>query len=308
MNILASVLTVVTLGFGATSVYLYSELVAERAANAVAHCPRLAVAGPSSHLAPDARNVGPEQEAPVSPNADSGASDAQIADANVGTEPAAREASVTPAAPTEVTRARAAAALRRLYGGLARELGLPPEQEAQLLQLLIDQQTEQLDTFRKLRGDPAAMSQAMTELRDRNQTELMTALGDKYLPFEDYQKSLGERMQIEQAALQLKAAGVPLKEDQQRKVLDVMVDERERLARPTWTAGMPPDQALAQQREWQDDYDDRVRSRLSGVLSAEQLKQYDVYRNLQAVQRRRQWESLRERAAQSVGRAPGSAM
>lgn len=169
------------------------------------------------------------------------------------TEPGRRESGATAAAPRETTRARAAAALRRLYDGLGRELALEAEQQAQVLQLLINQQIEQLDTFRQFAHDPAAMNQAMTELLDRNQTALMTALGDKYLAFEDYQKSLGERMQIEQAALQLEAAGVPLRDEQRRRVLDVMVDERERTPRPAWTAGTSPEQALAQQREWQDD-------------------------------------------------------
>lgn len=308
MNVLTSILTLVALGLGATSLHLHFELEAARSAHAPARCrpqENLAASRLSGNAAPD-RRVGEGQSAPKQSNANpSAASVAEINSGNVGTKPAAREASGSPAAPTEVTRARAAEALRHLYGRLARELALSPEQEAQVLQLLLDQQTEQLDTFRRLARDPAAMNQAMTELRDKNQTQLMTALGDKYLAFEDYQESLGERMQIEQAALQLEAAGVPLAEDQRRRLVDVMVDERDRMPRPTWTQDAAPDQALAQQREWQDDYDERVRRRLSGVLTSDQLKQYDVFRNLQATQRRRQLDAWR---ASSLGRAPFNSM
>jgi hypothetical protein len=310
MNVLTTILTVAALGLGAMSLHLHFELQAARAANATAHCPpnaKLAGAQPPSDSAGDTRSVGADQE---QSNANSGI-DASVAEINKGdvrTEPTEREVSVTSAAPNVAMRARAAAALRRLYGGLAHELELLPEQEAQVLQLLIDQQTEQLEMFRKLARDPAAMNPAMTELRDRNQTKLMTALGDRYLAFEDYQKSLGERMQIEQAALQLEAAGVPLRDDQRRRLLDVMVDERDHAQRPAWNAGAPPEQMMAQLREWQDEYDQRVRSRLSGVLSSEQLKQYDVYRNLQSTLRRRQLETWREATRQPLSGAPSGAM
>jgi phage terminase small subunit len=310
MNVLTTILTVAAIGLGAMSLHLHFELQAARAANGAAHSPpnaKLAGAQPPSDSAGDTRSVGADQE---QSNANSGV-DASVAEINRGdvrTEPAEREVSVTSAAPNVAMRARAAAASRRLYGGLAHELGLLPEQEAQVLQVLIDQQTEQLEMFRKLARDPAAMNQAMTELRDRNQTELMIALGDRYLAFEDYQKSLGERMQIEQAALQLEAAGVPLRDDQRRRLLDVMVDERDQAQRPAWNAGTPPEQMMAQLRERQDEYDRRVRSRLSGVLSSEQLKQYDVYRNLQSTLRRRQLETWRESTRQPLSSAPSGAM
>lgn len=309
MNILTSILTVAAVGLGATNMYLRSELAAERTTNAVAHCPQLAVARSPSDSGDDPRNVGTDHDPPTQSNANSYvASVVEINSGNLVTQPAPTS-TTTPAARSEATRARAAAALRRLYDNLSRDLSLSPEQEAQVLQLLLDQQTGQMEMFRKLARDPAAMNQAMTELRDKSQTQLMTALGDKYLAFDDYQKSLGERMQIEQAALQLEAAGVPLRDDQRRRLLDAMVVERDHTLRPAWTPGMPPEQMLTQQREWQDDYDQRVRDRLSGVLDSEQLKQYDVYLNLQSRQRQRQLETWREsRQPPPLGGAPSGAM
>lgn len=316
MKLMSGVLAAGVLGLGATSVYLYSELDAERSRVST----QAAVCGDEQAqiealqhqrvaFEPDAM-AGEERPSLSAPGLNSAGEVvlANALDRGMAADRAGMREFATIGSGGEIPRARHEAVLRRLYNGLVRELNLSPEQEAQLLDLLLEQRIEQFETVRKFAGDRAAMTQAMNELKQGNDTELMAALGDKYLQFEDYQKSLGERMQIEQAALQLDAAGVPLKEDQQRKLLDVMVDERERLPRPTWPAGMPPERALAQQREWQDDYEQRLRGRLSGVLTSEQLKQYDVFLNLQATQRRRQFETWRESSRQTLGPAPSNAM
>jgi hypothetical protein len=311
MNVLSGILTVAAIGFGVTSVYLYSELDAARSeVNArIAPCLEAQAQIPAWQQAyAELDTVQREEllaEDPVDGSREPAVGRLHGIRDEGPTEATGRQATSTA---HEFSRPRHEAMLRRMYGGVAKDLNLSLDQEAEIIALLLEHQTEQIETVRRLAGDRTAMAGALNDLRSENSTELMTALGDKYLQFEDYQKTLGERMQIEQASLQLEAAGVPMRDDQHRRLLDVMVDERERLPRPAWTAGMPPEQMMVQQRAWQDDYDQRVRDRLTGVLTSEQLKQYDVHRNLQATQRRRQLETWRESNPQSLSRAPSSAM
>lgn len=317
MNVLTWTLALTVVGLSSTSVYLYSELDAARnqAAAQTPACHDQQTQIEALHqecvaLEPDAmpgerrstRNVAGD-------NSDPG--EAVFLDEfdrrTSVSDPGVRECAVTGSG-REIPRARYEAALRRMYNGLARELNLSPEQEVQLLDLLLEQRIEQFEAVQKFAGDRAAMSSATNELKQGNDTELMTVLGDKYLQFEDYQKGLGERMQIDQAALQLEAASVPLREAQRNNLLAVMVGERDRIPRPAWIAGASAQENTAQQRAWQEDYEERVRDRASSVLTSDQLKQYDVYRNLQSTMRRRQLETWREAIRPPlapVGQAPG---
>lgn len=300
MNVLSWILTAVVVAQGTASVYLYSELDAERSrANTQAaacrdeQAQRVALQQECLAFAPDAttdeaRAESVDQEHPL------GASPSGGLDPSTDNSPPG--AWVLPAAARgrEFSRERHEAALRRMYRGLAQELHLSPEEEADLLSVLLEQRNEQIEAMRKHAGDRAAMTQAMNELRQGNETELMTLLGDKYLEFEDYQKGLGERVQIEQASLQLDAAGIPLRDHQRKELLAVMVEERDRVPRPAWIVGVSPQESITKRQAWQDDYDERVRDRASSLLSSDQLKQYDVYRNLQSAQRRRQLETWRD--------------
>lgn len=107
-------------------------------------------------------------------------------------------------------------------------------------------------------------------------------------------------MQIEQAALQLDTANVPLRDEQRKDLLAVMVEERDRIPWPAWTAGASSQDNTVQQQTRQQDYEERVRDRASSVLSSEQLEQYDVYRNLQWTMHRRQMETWREATRQPL--------
>lgn len=287
------VLAAAVLALAVASAHLYAQLRAERAA-----AERLARPPTSDALAAEQPYVDPWAGLPGAASA-AGALDDPLSQAPTATSgdsiATPRESSTGPAADfAPQARARQEATLRRLYGTVGADLGLSPEQEADLIALLLDQQREQSEQLRGLVGDRAARMQTMADLKRENDTELMTALGDKYLMFEDYQKSLGERMQIERASLQLEAAGIPLRDDQRKELWALMVEERDRIPRPLWTPGVPIREYAAQQQAWQENYDERVRDRASSVLTSDQLRQYDVYRNLQATQRRRQLETWHE--------------
>lgn len=291
MNVLSGILAVAAFGFGATSVYLYSELDAARSEAVSRANPcwgeqaQIAVLQQSCVELETMQGKGLPADDPE---------DDSVQAVIARLQPDTRESRLD--APDfqatrpgrELSRTRHEAILRRMYGGIGEELNLSQDQEAELLALLFEHQTERIETARRFAGDRAAMTSAMNELQSENSTELMAALGDEYLQFEDYQETLGERMQIERAALQLEAAGVPLKEDQERKLLAVMVEEQDQMPRPVWSSGMPVHEYAALQRAWQEDYDEHVRERVARVLTSEQLRQYDVHRNLQSTLRSRQ--------------------
>lgn len=297
MQLIAGVLATTALGLASLSVYLHSKLDAERerASIQLVHCHDLEaqianLTSVDASTAPSPSIEGAETLARAFPEVRAEAASATDL----------RGSDVGPPVRREFERRRQEAALRQMYRGLARELKLSPELEGHLLRLLLDQRTEQMEAVRKSAHDPTEMRQAMSELDQQNATELMSVLGDKYLPFEDYQRTLGERMQIEQVSLQLEAANVPLDDDQQQRLLHVMVEERERTPRPAWIESVGSVQNAATMQQWQDDYAERVRNRLSSILKSDQLKQYDVYCNLQSTMRRRQRETWRAEAPQTL--------
>lgn len=313
MNILSSILAVATAGLGFACAHLYSELDAarSRAGPQAAACRK-----EQAQLAASQRECvafetdamqGGERPLLSAAGVNTNAGELLVSENHHGTAGscAGTGTSLAAARGRELAR-RHEAASRRIYSGLGQELKLSPEQEGQLLSLLLEQRNEQVETMRQHAGDRAAMTHAMHELRREDETELMTVLGDKYLQFEDFRKSMGERMQTEQVALQLEAANIPLREDQRKGLLAAMVEERDRKPRPAWVPGVPIQEEAAKQQEWQADYEVRVRDRASSVLTSDQLKQYDVYRNLQLAARRRHAETWRQATGAQLAPRPAN--
>jgi hypothetical protein len=116
-------------------------------------------------------------------------------------------------------------------------------------------------------------------------------IGDaKFAELEGSKKTMGERMQISQLQEQMKESGTPLQDEQSRRMLAVIKQEREDNP-PVFdphAAGqnINMEEMLAQggmerQIAWQEELNRRVAARLGDILTPEQLK---AYADLQAQQ------------------------
>lgn len=283
MRLVVSVLSLIAILLGSAFCYVYAELSTERAKSST----RVATDDVDRGLLGARLQRCSALTADLEPTEPSPPAAKEPPQTSVASDP---DGEISPArmqVTRELSRRRQEIVLRRRYGSLGEELHLMPEDERALLSLLLDQQIRRLEMVRMHAGDRARLNDSLSELHLRHEAELMAALGDRYLPFEDYQRSLGERMEIELVSLQMEAADAPLRDDQRRELLALMVDERDSIPRPARLPGFSLQEHMAKQQEWQVRYEQRVRDRAAGVLSADQLRQYDVYRNLQSITRRR---------------------
>lgn len=292
MNLSSMVLACTTLALGTASVYLYTELDAERArADAEATLrrdqevrvqvleARLNLPQEPPGLFANPKGLPP----PIDNKGKSAAKTAAVEDTTVEAEPGRRfpgmrnglrEMLSTPEG-REMMLNRQKMGLRMQYKDLARELNLSAAQADELITLLAEQQMRQLEKIQLGEGNRSTIAHSLSELQRQNETELMTLLGDKYLQYDGYQKSLGERMQVQQIGVQLEAANLPLNESQKKQLISVMTQERDTTPRPEWAQGSSTEDFASKNLAWQKEYNQRVRDRVANVLSPEQLKQFE---------------------------------
>jgi hypothetical protein len=175
--------------------------------------------------------------------------------------------------------------VRRAYGELVKQLQLSPEQTAQFYQLLVDAQNKAFQSVTANGGNAAAMAAAMNSARAETDASMLTLLGgDKFLTYQDYQKTLPERVEVASLNQQLDAVNAPLSDAQRTSLLSAMEEERTLVPPPGNPGGgsaIPFIPVGAAQQQWQSDYDARVRERAATILNADQLKQFDQLQSQQ---------------------------
>ena len=171
--------------------------------------------------------------------------------------------------------------VRRLYGDAGAALGLSPEKSNQLLDLLADQQTRNM-------GGPPVLPDGQTRQQyfqaqqQKNADEIKALIGaDKAADWTAYQKSLPDRMQVNQIRDQLDQSGTPMTDSQRTEMLAAVTEESQRLPRPAFSSGLPSEEAFAQTMQWQTEYDKAVLDRAKQVLNADQYNAYKEYQDWQ---------------------------
>jgi hypothetical protein len=168
--------------------------------------------------------------------------------------------------------------IRRLYQDVGHELNLGQEQANKLIELMADQQTRTFDTRRQPPVDRAAGMQAWQQIQEQNNKEVAALLGDsKMAEWKAYQQTLPQRSEVDSMGQQLENAGVPLSSDQRSQLVAAMVEETQANPRPTFAAGLPPEEAQKQFNDWQDAYNKSVSDRAKQLLSSEQYERYHDY-------------------------------
>jgi hypothetical protein len=180
----------------------------------------------------------------------------------------------------KMMRANMRAQNKRMYFDLQSKLGLTDDQTNELLDLLTDQQTMNFKGSRNL--DPEQARDYWEAEQAKRKAAITDLLGSaKATQFEDYQKSMPSRSELLMLSQQLEGAETPLTDEQRSKLLDALVEERERIPVPTFVEGTPQEEMAKTYSDWQADYEKRVADQARSILTSEQLNTYDEYQQWQ---------------------------
>jgi len=195
----------------------------------------------------------------------------------------------------EMMRSQQKLMINSSYGPLFKDLALNDERKAQLTQLLLDQQMQALDKAQSALGtnggfDFGKLATAAKDQESQNDDAIKSFLGDQYPYYEDYKKTMGDRVQLEQLRSQLDGTKSALNDSQIKDILYVIADEREK--QPPLISQDPQAAAanlekmfstdtMDKQLQWQEEINKRVLDRAAGILSPEQLKSYSEFQSQQ---------------------------
>jgi hypothetical protein len=286
-------LAIATIAFGASTIYLSMQLREERAqADKVAATmaslnariaeleqtreQRFATGGAFGHseLAQGGMPMGPPQPLPP----EKGESQTATAEAvNVTTGPPRSEAF------EKMMRTNLRANNKRMYADIGEKLGLNKEDTGRLIDMLTDQQLNNFGRRREMNSaDPAELRRMRDEELRQDQAEIEGFLGaSKAAALKDYQDTIPARQELEQLTRQLEGADATLNEDQQKRLLTALIDERKRIPMPQFSDNANPEEYSKAYAEWQSDYNERVSAQARGILNTEQMTAYSDYQQWQ---------------------------
>jgi len=194
----------------------------------------------------------------------------------------------------EMMREQQKAMINMMYGGLFKDLKLSPEEKDKLKELLTDSQMKNIEAAQGMFGGKDGVTEDTTkqiaDSKKQTDADIKALLGDeRFAQYQEYQKSMGERMQMDQFKNQLAAANMPMDDAQAAQLMQIMKDEKVASPPPisddqtqipkkdTFTA-----ENLEKQLAWMDDYSRRVQDRVAQVLTPEQFKEYKSFQEQQA--------------------------
>lgn len=196
----------------------------------------------------------------------------------------------------EMMREQQKAAINMMYAGLFKELNLTPEETEQFKALLTEVQMRNIENAQGLfgTGDKAASTadtaKQVAEARKQTDADIRALLGDeRFAIYEDYQKNMGERMQLDQFRNQLATESAPMGDSQAMQLMQIMKEEKAAVPPiiPTDQAQLPRKEMFTtenfeRQLQWMEDYNRRVLARAQTVLTPEQFRQYQSFQDQQA--------------------------
>ncbi len=197
----------------------------------------------------------------------------------------------------KMVRGQQKAMLDLMYSGLFKQMRLSPDEQKSLTDLLLDAQMSQVEKAGSLLGggeagpDAAQARQAMEDEKKASEARIKELLGDdRFAEYQEYQKTIGERMQVNQLQSKMESAHLPLQEPQVAQLMQFMQEEKTRVppVLPTGQNANPADlkslmtaENLDKQMQWFDDYNQRVLGRAASVLTPDQLKVYQDFQEQQ---------------------------
>jgi len=194
-----------------------------------------------------------------------------------------------------------------IYSDLAKELGLPPEDSQQLMEILADRQMDlsaaAMAKFGPDGVEKDASTQKVTDTQKRYAEQLQAMLGEeRYKKFQTYESSIGDRFMLQQFEGQFSASGAPLEAMQKEKLLGSMREERTKtpsnLMNTTDPAkqmdALKSEEAIGQFMTSQEDFNRRVLNRARELLSADQIAAFEKIQQQQIELLKTQMKMSRE--------------
>jgi hypothetical protein len=195
---------------------------------------------------------------------------------------------------------------RGLYEDVEERLGLTKNQATRLIELLTDQQLARMDQFQ--REGAQGRGRGRLEPSQQDLAAISSVIGADRMPlFQDYQKTLPARQEVQTLTRQLEGADLALTEDQRDRLVSALTEERELVPAPVFDENTSREDYAAAMQEWQKDYRERSASRARGILDSKQYKSYDQYQQWVAeMQQQREARRNARRQGGNSGRAPGA--
>jgi len=200
----------------------------------------------------------------------------------------------------EMIRSQQKAMMNQMFGPLFKDLGLTTEQKQKFMDIQLDnamKSVEHAGSFFK--SDPAEKSEAIETATDQQQemnASLKTLLGDeKFTQYEDYQKTVGERTQLNQFKQQLEGTDTALQDSQFAHLMQILKEEKSRVP-PVFSdnpgssleamEAMKSEEMMNKHLQWQEELNTRVLERAAQTLTPEQLKDYHAFQRQQLAMQR----------------------
>jgi outer membrane murein-binding lipoprotein Lpp len=173
---------------------------------------------------------------------------------------------------------------KRIYADLGPQLGLSKEETAKFIDLLTDQQVDSFGRRHDMSpdADPVERQRLAYEARREDQAEIDNFLGtSKAAAFREYQETIPARMELEQLTRQLEGADATLSDDQQKRMLAALIEERKRIPMPQMSENADADEYTKAYAQWQSDYNERVNAQARSILNNDQMTAYSDYQQWQ---------------------------
>lgn len=185
----------------------------------------------------------------------------------------------------KMIRSQARANNKRLYADVGARLGLSQEQASALIDLITDQQVAGMERARQERvgGPDESRAGRFESDRQKNLAEITALIGaDKAELYQDYQKQMPARQEVETLARQLEGGDIgALSTEQRDRMVTALAEERERVPQPKFADSGSREEYTAAMTAWQADYHERANSRARSILNTEQLNAYNEYQTFQ---------------------------
>jgi hypothetical protein len=181
----------------------------------------------------------------------------------------------------KMMRAQVRAHHKQLYADVGALLGLSKDEAGKLIDLLTDQQLDVMNRWDGA-GSQQDLIRRMEEKKRQDQAQIAELIGaDKAEKLEDFQQSLPARQELDMLARQLDGADTPLSDEQLKRLLAVITDERKRIPPPTMSDTSSLGDYSKTYMDWQDNYEENVAAQVRNVLNSDQLATFDEYQSWQ---------------------------
>lgn len=189
--------------------------------------------------------------------------------------------------------AQQASALRGYYSDFVKQANLTPDEAEKFFQLLQERQMALMDSSANMMAGGEVDMKAATAAANTTDDALKDLLGSaRFGEYQDFEKTLGDRIQVQQFSQQLGAVGPPLQDYQSQALIQIMSQEQANL--PNFKSGHgagiqqatnmnPAD--MDQFSQQIDAMNQRVYNRAMSVLTPPQLSAFASFqKNMAAAQ------------------------